>query len=427
MTTILDKMLLALDGRQGRLADLNAYYEGKQRLAFLSPDARDALDGRLDRMASNICRLAVGALTERLRITGFTGADVWPAWLRNDLDQMAPIAHREALALGSAYVIVWADKLGRSKVTVESARQVVALRDPGSRQVTAALKRWSDTGAGVTNLVLYQPEVITRMEANGTEAATGWKTVEEIPNPLGVVPVVELANTDRLLTPGHSELDDLLPLVDGLNKLLADMLVGSEYFARPRRWATGIELEEDDSGEAVNPYPEANRMMLAEDPAAKFGQLPGSDLAAYGNAVDVLLGQIMAVSALPPHMLGVTSDNPASADALRASEASLTARAEAKQAAFGRSWEQVARLMEAVDTGRDPDSIDVAVTWADPSTRSIAQEADAVVKLVQAGILPTSYALARLGYSASEIEQIKAARRADTLDAAGVNLTELAG
>ena len=39
---------------------------------------------------------------------------------------------------------------------------------------------------------------------------------------------------------------DLVPLVDGLNKSLADMLVTSEYAARPRRWATGIELEEED-------------------------------------------------------------------------------------------------------------------------------------------------------------------------------------
>lgn len=425
MTDTLTRMVQDLDGRQARYATLDAYYRGRQPLAFLAPDARDALGNRLDRMASNLCRLAVGALTERLRVTGFTGADLWAAWLRNDLDQMAPVAHREALTLGSAFAIVWADRAGRSKVSIESARQVVALRDPGTRQLVAALKRWSDPEVGNTRAVLYEPNVITVMAAEGTDAASGFKTTETIANPLGQVPVVELANTDRLLEPGHSELDDLLPLVDALNKLLSDLMVGSEYFARPRRWATGIELVEDDEGNAENPYPEGNRMMLAEAPDARFGQLEGSTLGAYGNAVDVVLGQVMAVSSLPPHMLGVTSDNPASADALRASEASLTARAEAKQAAFGRAWENVARLMEAVDSGRDPEAIEVAVQWADPSTRSIAQEADAVVKLVQAGILPVSYALARLGYSSSEIDAIRTARRTDGLDAAGINLAEL--
>lgn len=58
-------------------------------------------------------------------------------------------------------------------------------------------------------------------------------------------------NSDRLLDNGRSEIRDLVPLVDALNKLLADMLVASEFLARPRRWATGIELVEgEEIGEA---------------------------------------------------------------------------------------------------------------------------------------------------------------------------------
>ena len=59
--------------------------------------------------------------------------------------------------------------------------------------------------------------------------------MESIPNPLGMVPVVEFRNGDRLLDDGVSEIADLVPLVDGLNKSLADMLVTSEYAARPCR------------------------------------------------------------------------------------------------------------------------------------------------------------------------------------------------
>jgi hypothetical protein len=43
--------------------------------------------------------------------------------------------------------------------------------------------------------------------------------------------------------------------------------------------------------------------------------------------------------------------------------------------------------------------------------RSVAQEADAVVKLFQCGLLPQSYALGKLGYSDDEISAIKAAAR----------------
>jgi uncharacterized protein YgfB (UPF0149 family) len=129
------------------------------------------------------------------------------------------------------------------------------------------------------------------------------------------------------------------------------------------------------------------------------------------------------VSALPAHYVGITTDNPASADAIRSSEASLTARAGARAATFGRAWEHVARLVAAVLDGIAPDTIDVTVTWADPSTRSVAQEADAVVKLVQADILPVGYALAKLGYTDAEVADIRAARRTDALDGAGVDLS----
>lgn len=151
-------------------------------------------------------------------------------------------------------------------------------------------------------------------------------------------------------------------------------------------------------------------MMVAESADTKFGQLDAADLTGSEAAVRVLTSQIMAVSALPAHYIGSLTNQPASADALRAAEASLTARAEARQAAFGRSWEQVARLMIAVRTGVAPTSLDVRVQWADASTRSTAQEADAVVKLYSAGLLPARYALAKLGYSSDEVAAIETAR-----------------
>ncbi|QIX27507.1 phage portal protein [Nocardioides sp. JQ2195] len=425
MTDLTTTLLQKLDENTATYAELDSYYSGTQPLAFLSPEAKTALGTRFGRMASNIPRLAVAALAERLRITGFAGADVWPDWIRNDLDQMAGVAHREALTLGRSYVIVWANPDGSPRVSIESARQVVALRDPGTRQIVAALKRW-ETGT-TTEAVLYRPDGITRLRSNNPGATTtGFHTVEEIDNPLGQVPVVALRNSDRLLDDGVSELEDLKPLVDGLNKSLVDMMTTSEYVGRPRRFAVGIELEEDEeSGEAVNPIPEGNRAMISENPDAKFGQLPSADLGGYEASARVLLGQIMAVSALPAHYVGVFSDNPASADALRAAEASLTARAEARQATFGRAWEDVARLMVGVREGTDPTTVDVRVQWADAATRSVAQEADAIVKLYGAGLLPASTALARLGYDTDQIAEIRNARRAEALDGAGLNLDGL--
>lgn len=408
MSDLLQKLLTQLDGPTADHTRLNNYYAGQNPLTFLAPEIRTNLNNRLSRVSVNIPRVLVDTIAERLRVTGFT-ADVWPDWIANDLDQQAGVAHREALILGRAPVIVWGDATGRPLVTVESASQVTVQRDPATRQIVAAVKRWSTETT--TEAVLFEPDQITRYTSKNLGATIhGFEAVQTLPNPYGIVPVVELVNGGRVLSAGVSEMVDVLPITDAVTKLTTDMLVASEFTARPRRWATGIEANESDDGTVTNPFPESNRMMLAEQEGAKFGQLPGADLGGYKNALDVLMRQVSAVSGLPEHALGIGGDNPTSADSIRASEAALTAKAEARQKAFGKAWEEVAALMVATRTGADPTQVDVQVKWADASTRSQAAEADAVVKLVQAGILPVSAALQKLGYTDDEISKIEAAR-----------------
>lgn len=319
---------------------------------------------------------------------------------------------------------------GNPRVSIESALQTAVITDPGSRETVSAVKRWR--GKSETWATLYLPDRIEKWHANTAGAATaGFDLVEVIDNPLGVVPVVELRNADRLLGCGASEIDHLIPLVDGLNKILADMVVAAEYTARPRRWATGMEMVErpklDGDGnpvldvndepvmETVNPIPELNRAMIAEPSDAKFGQLPAADLQGYENAVNVLLSQIMAVSCLPAHFVGITTSNPSSADALRAAEASLTARAEARQQVFGRAWEQVARLVVAVRDGVNVDDVQCRVQWADAARRSFSQEADGITKMFAAKLLSREGALRRLGYTDDEIAAEISAKSAEVL------------
>ena len=105
----------------------------------------------------------------------------------------------------------------------------------------------------------------------------------------------------------------------------------------------------------------------------------------------------MAVSALPAHMVGITTANPSTAEAMRASETSLTARAESRARVFGPPLEWAMCLLMAADQGVEPGRVNARVEWASLATRSQAQEADAVVKLHGEGILTTEDARKRLG------------------------------
>lgn len=431
-------LLAEVDKPIARYSWLESYYTGSQQNGFLTKEQRESLGERLSRLSVGIPKLAVTSLAERLTVTGFTGVDVWPDWQRLDFDQLQDVVHREALTLGESYVVVW-QRDGKPFATCESAWQMACLRDPGTREVTAAIKKWNTENT--TEATVFTPDKVYKLRSHATGATTpnNFHVYETLDNPLGVVPVVVFVNADRFATHGVSEIDDLADLVDGLNLALADLAVAQAYNARPRRWSTGVTLTEtpvlDDAGNPVldndgnavvtveNPIAEGNRAMVSENENAKFGQLEGSDLAGFEAAVRIWLSAIQAVSALPASYLGILSDQPTSADSLRAAEASLSARAQNRAGIFGRSWEQVARLLYAVaHPGTEVSEVNVRVQWADFSTRSEAQLADATVKLYQAGLLSLSGALARLGYTEDQILAERAAIRAESLDRQGVAL-----
>ena len=439
MNTTLKNLSDKLDETYPGLVRLDTYWHGQQPAAFLSPASAEALGDRFRVLAVNFPRLAVTALGERLKMTGFRtdGPDaepddaLWKVWRRNGMEDASGQAHIDALVYGRSFVIVWADRAGNPVVTVESPRQVAVLRDPATRQVTAALKRWVSDGKG--HAALYEPDKITRLVSDGNVdpaamPATSWRTSETIRNPLGVVPVVPIVNRGRLLdVDGVSEMDDVLDLADALNKLVVDMMVTSEFYARPRRWATGLEIVEDDEGNPVKPFSAAlDDVWQSETPETKFGQFDPARLDGYADAVALVTQQIGALTGLPPHYLGLHGDQPASADAIRSAEAGLVARAYSLHRTFGSAWADVARLIVAVRDGTDPLALDVETVWANPETRTPAQAADAAAKLVGVGV-PLSVVLAdTLGMTPAQVDRVRQARRGDALDAAGVDLTGLA-
>lgn len=439
MNTTLKTLSDKLDESVPALSKLDAYWHGLQPAAFLSATSAEALGDRLKVLSVNFPRLSVEALAERLTVTGFRtdGPDnepddeLWNIWRRNRMEDGSAQAHTDALIYGRSFVIVWSGPRG-PRITVESPRQVAVIRDPASRVVTAALKRW--VGDGRAHAVLYEPEQITRyvstahVEDPAAMPATSWTVAETLDNPLGVVPVVPIVNRGRLLdVDGVSEMDDVLDLADALNKVMSDALVTSEFYARPRRWVTGLEIVEDDDGNAVNPFSdEMGRLWQSEAPETKFGQFDPVRLDGYADLAATITQQIGALTGLPPHYLGLHGDQPASADAIRSAEASLVARAYALHRTFGQSWADVARLVLAVRDGTDVDSLDVETIWANPETRTPAQAADAAAKLAGIGV-PLSVVLAdQLGMTPSQVDRVRAAIRTDALDSAGLDLREIA-
>jgi hypothetical protein len=424
-TDTLRALSAKLSESQSPLGVLDAYMEGRQPAAFMSKKSQEALSGKLRILSVNFPKLLVTSIAERMNVIGFQAAGETKAdeelrriWNANDLGSESFLAHVDSLTYGRSFVIVWASNDPKTpRVTIESAKQVAVSYDPASGAVRAAVKRWED--GGVHYAVLYEPTEITVFK--GKENALD--VVETIPNPLGEVPVVPLVNRSRLLdVDGSSEAADILALTDALAKLDSDALVTSEYYARPRRYATGLEIVEDEDGEPIDPFGgEGSRTMQSENPETKFGQLDGARLDGYGEMAGLITQQIGAISGLPPHYLGLNGDQPPSADSIRSAEASLVAKVVGKHRTYGRAWAKVADLIVRVRDGVN--TRDFETLWSAPDTRTPAQVIDAAAKLVGIGV-PLSAALADpMGYTPAQIENIEQAQRRDALNRAGTDLT----
>jgi hypothetical protein len=429
---------------------LDAAYENRQPLTMLPPEVLEACGNRLPELRVGFCQLAVDLIEERLNIEGFRLPDEAPGsskiwneiWQPNQLDEYSQQAHLESLIHGNCNLLVWSGADGRPRITVESARQSLVWTMPGNPHRIAGIKRWLHHD-GRARCTLFLPDVIYKFESPNRisldpylgEAqlfsaysgyspygewwdfsaipSTGWILRDDpIPNALGVVPLIPLRNRPRLLSWGSSELIPVLPLVSAVNKLATDMMVASEFHATPRRWVTGIEIQTDAEGNAVDPFPGTKgRNWMAENPETRFGMFEGSSMSNFTDAILALTNQIGALMSIPPHLLGVSRE-PASADAIRSSEIGLVTKVRRKQRALGLGWEECMRLALSILEGYRRPGIQMLETiWSSPESRGVAAEADAAGKLAQMGI-PLPQVAEDFGYSPQEIERMDTAAQA---------------
>lgn len=423
--------LALLDERPALLGGLRQAWRGERPAAYLSAESRRALDDRLGRLGVNYPRLAVEALADRMRLAGVELGDrpVWETFTRAGGRELAELVHTDRLLYGSAYVTVWATEQGRPTLTGDSPFDMAHAADPATGAVRWAVRRWRVDPETVAVAVMTAEHVVEYRASSGADTLppTAYRRHRGVDNPLAVVPVVPFVRRSSLADPvtGSSAVADLLDLTDAAAKVLGDALVTSEYYARPRRWATGLEIEEDENGHPVDPFG-TGRFLQSEDPETKFGQLDGLRLDGYGDLLATISQSVGALSGLPPHYLGLHGDQPASADGIRAAEAQLVARAETEKSRTADEWGRVAVLLDAVARGVPVDpELDgrAVVTWSPSETSTPAMDADAAAKLRGIG-LPLAAVLGdTLHYAPDRVrELVELARDESVLGAAAARI-----
>ena len=420
--TTLNYLVNSLNSCRPTLERYDAYLEGEQPIRFLAPALQREFGDRITALILNFPRMIVDGAVPRLRIEGFRYAGdssgdqaLWDVWQANDMDEQSNQAHTDSLGLSRSYVIVGSGDSpdDHPVVTVESPLQVYAQRDPRTRRVIRAVKRWDEgellQGPLERHAVLYLPDS-TRHMVHGKD---GWQVTGKVDkHEMGRVPVVPLVNRPRILRPdGISEFHDILGLADAVNKLATDMMVSAEYHAMPRRWAAGL-TEKDFKDEAGNDLSawsrDAGTLWATVNEKASFGQFSEADLTNFHTTIKVLAQFIISSAKLPQHYSPYSSGdaNPTSADALRVAETQYITWLEGdKQVNLGGGWEDVNRLVLRVMTGKfDPKAQSLETVWRNAAAVTSAQQADAALKLaspIQGGraIVPLEQTRIDLGYT----------------------------
>lgn len=402
---------------------LDTYYDGGMRLEAIGL----ALPPEMRKLSTviNWPRLVVDSLEERLDVEGFRlgGAataddELWGWWQANNLDEESGLGHLEAFVQKRAYITVGSPEHPDDPpiISVESPRSMFARVDPRTRRVRDALRLYDAHSGEPQAATLYEPDRTSYWR----RTASGWVPDPELEpddHGLGVVPVVPMVNRARLGDRvGRSEMADIIPITDAACRSLTNLQGAQELLAMPQTIFFGVQNGDfvDQDGRPL-PKWEAylGRMKALANHEAKVSQLPGADLRNFTEVINHYARMVGALSGLPPHFLGLSTDQPASADAIRSSEARLVKRAERRARMFGEAWEQAMRIAMRI-AGRDEAGAERLETiWRDPSTPTVAARADAVTKLVQSGILPVEAAWEELGYSSERRRRLRDMQSSD--------------
>lgn len=439
--------------RRPLLVRLIDYYDGDHPLEFTSEEFRNAFGGLFKALAENWCRLVPDVVEERLNIGGFRVGDnqsadsaAWALWQANEMDAQSSIAHLDALICGGTFATAWYGEDGQPEFTIEHPLSAEVETHPKHRRRRrAGLRVWRDDD-GHDHAELFLPDAVwafiseqkvtddNPLELDAVQVRwrpdvnSGLDVDDDgrMANPLGVVPMVPLPNRPRVVPDrkrglaGQSEIVDVIPLQDAVNKLLADMIVTSEFHAGPQRWATGLETPKDPVTNQPIPIDFAalakSRLLSVPDTGAKFGNFDVADTQNYTRAIEMVVSQIASISRTPPHYMNPSADR-LSGESIKAAETGLVAKTGRKMRHFGEGWEELIRIGGRITDNPELQRDDLETIWGDPESRTESEHIDAISKMASIGV-HREILQERAGLSQVEIARNRMLNAADDLDQA---------
>lgn len=416
----------------------NKYYEGKHKARSLDiavPPSLSDLEVQVDHPATIVDVLAERILWDGWSSSGdLLGLD--QIFKDNDLGIEQSQATIDALICGVAFASVGKGDVNEPEVliTAESPSSATIQYSQRLRRAEAALSQTRNDYGTVIMESLYLPNETIRFERGPNKKLV---VVDRDRHNLNRVAMVRLTNQERASDrQGRSEITRAIRYyTDATARTLLGMEINREFYTAPQRYGLGVDPEQfglDESstkGQAIKRGWEISMSRMNFIPRDEdTGELPQVGQFAQSSpepyiAMNRHYAQLLAAAAaIPLTHLGFGSDNPPSADAIRAMESRLVKRAELRQRMFGRAWIEAGRLALLTMAPNEFDEnafSQIGINWLSAATATPAADADRVTKLTAGDtpiVPPTSAVAARMaGLSKQEQEEIGQDRRRETI------------
>lgn len=412
------------------------YYEGNQSLVFGTELFRSIFGEAFIQFRDNWCGVVVDALTDRLEIEGIIkeadgeegtiGKAIWELFRSNDIDAQQEDLHEGIAVEGRGYVIVWPDDEIKARIDWQAAQNVIVrYSDDDWRKPVLAMKRWV-TADGEIRVTVYTEDAVYKYR-EGKETRTPRIVSSErpstgpnqslqrleipgepwpLPNPMGVVPVVEFPARKG------SVLRDIISLQDALNYLAVTSLGASAYTAFPQ-WVFNTNADEPVGGWKNIPARvwKIPNVLDADGKPMPFhmGQFQPGTVSGYRELVEMFLQHAALITKTPVRMFfqsdrGGRGDAP-SGDSLIVDDEPLLDKVEKWQARVGNGWVRVAKLAALaakVSLGDDPAQFRAEMVWKDPRAKHRASLLGEAKQMFDIGI-PLKFIITKLALLPDEV------------------------
>lgn len=424
---LVERMLAQLRDRGQANDEAEEYYEGRHVANLVGMSTPPAM--RNVHTVAGWPGTVVDVLDERLDWLGWYATDrddfgLSGVYQDNQLDVESGASQLDALIYGVGFVVTGKGADGEPDVlvTVESPKASTGLWNRRTRRLDAGISVLDFDEGGLPSRV-----VLRRPDGNQTLARSewgGWRIEDADDHKIGRTLMVPMANRARASRDfGRSEITRAVRYyTDTAARTLLGMEVNREFYSAPQRYMMGAspDMFQNADGSQVTPWQAImGRVWMAprddEGELPQVGEFSANSPAPYLEQVRGLSLLLAAEAGLPATYLGFSTENPASADAIRAGEARLVKRAQRRQLGFDRSWLEVARLSLLVRDGEIPAGFESAISsrWVDPATPTKAATADAGQKMLTAvpWLAETEVGLELIGMDSAQVERAQAERR----------------